>query len=302
MRKTIVLALLLVSVSLGAFASAQITWKEERSGFQFRLSSKTGEVQVAFYLFLDYEAVPACINLEVDWSIYGSQTASRALLAAEKQPASRDCCNCYSSMNTLSPFVVASPGMTFSAMVVVRDLENDLVFEKTIRYIAPLSLPTGIALKVNTPSGSTSAIDLSYVSSADLERLVAYSTSFANDYVLTASDVAVGDFLTTYAGSQVAFPVSVLVVASIGTEVATTGANLSITASYDRILFVYPAASVEAIGGLRDQLARFPDKFVGRVLTRKGAPPEGSALTIFVDDIAWPVLQAASAEKAKRKN
>ncbi len=301
MRKIAVCALLLLTVAGAASAVAKETWKEERSGFQFRLSPKTGEVQVAFYLFLDYEPVPACINLEVDWSVYGSQTASRVLLAQEKQPASRDCCHCVASMNTLSPFVAASPGGTFSAVVVVRDLENDLSFEKTIRYIAPLPLPTGIALKVNTPAASTSAIDLSYVSSTDLDRLVAYSTSFAGEYALAASGVAVGDFFTNYASSPGTFPVSVLVVASIGPEVASTGAGLAISASYDRILFVYPAASVEAIGGLRDQLAKFPDQFVGRVLTRMGTPPEGSALTVFVDDVAWSVLQAASAEKAKRK-
>jgi hypothetical protein len=301
MRKIAALALLLV-VAGTALAAEKVTWKEERSGYQFRLSPKTGEVQVAFYLFLDYESVPPCINVQVDWSIYGSQTASQVLLAEEKQPDSRDCCGCYASMSTLSPFVVVSPGANYSAMVVVRDLENGLTFEKTIRYIAPLSLPTGIALKVKTPSGSTDEIDLSSVSSADLDRLAAYWTSFGNDYVLTASDVAIGDFLSKYASSRTSFPASVLLVASVTTEVTTAGKPITLTASYDRILFVYPVVSLDAIGGLREQLARFPDEFVGRVLTRKGPPKEGSALTVFVDDVAWSILSAASAEKAKRKN
>jgi len=110
-------------------------------------------------------------------------------------------------MSTLCPFVTASPGTSYGAQVAVRDLESDLLFEKTIRYIAPLTLPTGIALKVSASSGQTKEIDLTSVSVEDLDRLAAYSRSLADDHVQTASKVTIDDFLTTYASSEKAFPV-----------------------------------------------------------------------------------------------
>jgi len=196
-----------------------------------------------------------------------------------------------------APFVMASPGATYRALVTVNDLKNGLTFQKPIQYVAPLALPTGIALKVATPSGSTSGHDLTLVPTTGLDRLVTYARSFSEDYVQTASNVPFDTFVSTCLATPKAFPASVVVVASVGIGIGSTGLQLPIAASYNRSFFVYPVLSSEAIGGLRDQLAQLAETFSGRVLTARATTPQRSAWTVLVDDGAWSVLQAAQAEQ-----
>jgi len=100
MRTFVVPVLLLLVASHRVLAAGKTTWKEERSGYQFELDSKTGETQVGFYLFLGYDPVPACVSPEATWSIYGSQSGSEVLLATRKDPPFQSCCGCASSTST----------------------------------------------------------------------------------------------------------------------------------------------------------------------------------------------------------
>jgi len=168
------------------------------------------------------------------------------------------------------------------------------------RYIAPLSLPTGVALNVSTTSGDTDEIDLSGVPDEELEELASYFTTFSTDYVQTASEVLVKDFFTIYATSDEAFPAWLLVVVSLGPNVSTSGSGISIKANYNRILFIYPVNSPAAVGGVLEQLSSFTEEFVGRVLLAKNPSDSGNAVSVFIGETAWQVLQAASQEIEQR--
>lgn len=200
----------------------------------------------------------------------------------------------------LSPFITSAAGGNYGARITVRDFANDLFYERVISYIAPLSLPTGVALSVSTTSGDTDEIDLSGVPDEELEQLASYFTTFSTDYVQTASDVSVEDFFTIYATSDEAFPAWLLVVVSLGPNVSTSGSGISIKASYNRILFIYPVNSPAAVEGVLGQLSLFNEEFVGRVLLAKNPSDSSNAISVFIGEATWPVLQAASQEIEQR--
>lgn len=116
----------------------------------------------------------------------------------------------------------------------------------------------------------------------------------------TSSDVSVEDFFAIYATSDEAFPAWLLVVVSLGPDVSTSGSGISIKASYNRILFIYPVNSPAAVEGVLGQLSLFNEEFVGRVLLAKNPSDSSNAISVFIGEATWPVLQAASQEIEQR--
>lgn len=284
-----------------AFSVLGISWEEQKAGFQFRVDPKTGETQVGFYLFLEYEPIPACTDLDYTWSVYILQDGSEEVLAEDPYRKRHPSCTGRTAwVSFLSPFITPVAGGNYGARITVRDFANDLFYERVISYIAPLSLLTGVALSVSTTSGDTDEIDLSGVPDEELEQLASYFTTFSTGYVQTASDVAVEDFFAIYATSDEAFPAWLLVVVSLGPDVSTSGSGISIKANYNRILFIYPVNSPEAVEGVLGQLSLFNEEFVGRVLLAKNPSDSSNAISVFIGETAWPVLQAASQEIEQR--
>ncbi len=301
MKRSIVFVGTVIVAACVAFSVLGTSWEEQKAGFQFRVDPKTGETQVGFYLFLEYEPIPACTDLDTTWSVYILQDGSEEVLAdyhyRKRHPS---CTGRTEWISFLSPFITPVAGGNYGARITVHDFANDLFYERVISYIAPLSLPTGVALSVSTTSGDTDEIDLSGVPDEELEQLASYFTTFSTDYVQTASDVSVEDFFTIYATSEEAFPAWLLVVVSLGPDVSTSGSGISIKASYNRILFIYPVNSPAAVGGVLEQLSLLNEEFVGRVLLAKNPSDSGNAISVFIGEIAWQVLQAASQEIEQR--
>lgn len=284
-----------------AFSVLGTSWEEQKAGFQFRVDPKTGETQVGFYLFLEYEPIPAYTDIDYTWSVYILQDGSEEVLAEDHYRKRHPSCTGRTAwVSFLSPFITPVAGGNYGERITVRDFANDLFYERVISYIAPLILPTGVALSVSTTSGDTDEIDLSSVPDEELEQLASYFTTFSTGYVQTASDVSAEDFFAIYATSDEAFPAWLLVVVSLGPDVSTSGSGISIKASYNRILFIYPVNSPAAVEGVLGQLSLFNEESVGRVLLAKNPSDSSNAISVFIGEATWPVLQAASQEIEQR--
>lgn len=297
-RIVILIGLIVVLVSLAALSAHGVSWEEEEAGFQFWVNPETGETQVAFYLRMRYDSPPACIDRIIEWTVYALGPPQEILDTYTQHY--RRICGHIGSISCVTRYVTPIPGRDYGAKIIMRDEENNLVYERFVTYTAPLALPTGTSFNVSTPSGTSEGIDFSEISDEELEPLVIYFNAFAADYVQTASDILVGDFFSTYASSEEAFPSWVWVLAALGPDVNASGGGIRIHTSYNRILFLYPLSSSAAVAGVMEQLSQFDQEFVGRVLLKREGAEGLEVASIFVGDSAWETLKAAAAEWEKR--
>jgi len=298
-RIVILIGLIVVLASLAALSAHGVSWEEEEAGAQFRVDPETGETQVAFYLRMRYDSPPACIDRIIDWTVF-ALGPPQEVLDTYTQHYRRICSGRIASISCVTRFVTPIPGRAYGAKIIIRDDENNLVYERFVTYTAPLALPTGTSFNISTPSGTSEEINFSEISDEELEPLVIYFNAFAADHVQTASDVLVGDFFSTYASSEEAFPAWVWVLATLGPDVNASGGGITIHMSYNRILFLYPLSSSAAVAGVIDQLDQFDQDFIGRVLLKREDAEGLEVASIFVGDSAWETLKAAAAEWEKR--
>ena len=283
---SIVLALLAVSVLAAS-------WQEDCFGVQFKVDSKTGSTQIGFYLFMNYDPVPNCIEITVDWSVYPVSTP-QSPLATDSHRIRRHCGGSISSVSTLSPFVTPVPGMSYAGKIVLHDAANNLAYEKQITYVSPITLPTGIGINVTTSTGKTEEIDFSGINDEQLKSLTAYYATVTRDYVQTASDIALSDFFATYSADH---PQWVFVLAQLGPQIDQTGPGISVHASYNHLFFLYRIDGLEATAAVTEQLKDFQNDFVGSVWLAKG---DDAPQAVFMDKQAWKILQASDKEWSKR--
>jgi len=283
---SIVLALLAVSVLAAS-------WQEDCFGVQFKVDSKTGSTQIGFYLFMNYDPVPNCIEITVDWSVYPVSTP-QSPLATDSHRIRRHCGGSISSVSTLSPFVTPVPGMSYAGKIVLHDAANNLAYEKQITYVSPITLPTGIGINVTTPTGKTEEIDFSGINDEQLKSLTTYYATVTRDYVQTASDIALSDFFATYSADH---PQWVFVLAQLGPQIDQTGPGISVHASYNHLFFLYRIDGLEATAAVTEQLKDFQNDFMGSVWLAKG---DDAPQAVFMDKQAWKILQASDKEWSER--
>jgi len=288
---SIVLALLGVSVLAAS-------WQQDRSGVQFKVDSKTGSTQIGFYLFMNYNPVPNCIEITVDCSLYPVSTP-QSPLATDSHRIRRHCGGGISSLSTLSPFITPVPGMSYGGKIVLHDVANNLTYEKQITYVASITLPTGIGINVTTPTGKTEEIDFSDLNDEQLKSLTTYYATVTTNYIQTASDIALSDFFATYSSDH---PQWVFVLAQLGPQIDQTGPGISVHASYNHLFFLYLIESLEAAAAVTEQLKDFQNDFAGSVWLAKGETGSDAPQAVFMDKQAWKILQASDKEWSERND
>ncbi|MEA3238520.1 MAG: hypothetical protein U9Q94_01855 [Candidatus Bipolaricaulota bacterium] len=280
MKKALVtLGILSMVLSLLGVNVLAISWQEDRSGVQFKVDSKTGSTQIGFYLFMNYNPVPNCLEMTVNWTVY--QVASPdSPLASDSHRIRRHCGGRIASVSTLSPFITPVPGMSYAGKIVLHDVANNLTYEKQITYVAPITLPTGIGINVTTPTGKTEEIDFSNINDEQLKTLTTYYATVTTDYVQTASDVTLSDFFAIYSADR---PQWVFVLAQLGPQVNQTSPGISVHASYNQLFFLYHIDGLEAAVAVTKQLRDFQDDFMGSVWLANGKTADDAPQAVFMD-------------------
>ena len=295
-KALVIIGVVVITVSLLSMLSLAAGWQEDRSGVQFKVDNKTGNIQAGFYLFMNYKPIPKCFEIMVDWSVYPLSSPD-VPLATDSHRIRKHCGGRIASVSTLSPFITIVPGVSYVGKIRLHDVTNNLSYEKEITYVSPVTLPTGIGINITTPKGKTEEIDFSDISDADLKSLTTYYSTITAGYIQTASNVALADFFSAYSADQ---PQWVFVIAQLIPPIDQAGPGISVHASYNRLFFLYLIEDQRGGAAVAEQLSEFHNDFTGSIWLVKDKPASAVPLVVFMDNEAWKILEASITESKKR--
>jgi len=295
MKRSIALAML-VFVGLSVLVSA-VEWAEFQAFPAVAPDPFTGTPSLIFSLGLSYDERPDQMHIRTSWEIYVVEDGEHVLLEsyARTSPEMRGAEKVYPA----SPRVSIETGKRYLATVVVEDLVNDLRHEHAFDFLAPLSLPLGIHL---VGADGSEAYDLTGLPDEELEELVLLHRLLANDYDRVAEGVEIATMLSDHSGDEENYPMSALLIPTDGLSSEVGPEDVPITLTVAQILFVYSIPSSDAVAGFEDQVADFERKFAGFVYVGPGGEGFGTGKVIFLHEPVWAVLEAASAEHARRRD
>ena len=286
---------MLVLVGLSLLVSA-VEWTEFQAFPAVAPDPFTGAPSLIFSLGLAYDERPDQMRIRTSWEIYVVEDGEQVLLEsyARTSPEMRGAGNVYPA----SPRVSIEAGERYLATVVVEDLVNNLRHNHTFDFLAPLSLPLGIHL---VGSDGSEAYDLTGLQDEELEELVLLHRLLVADYERVAEGVDIAAMLSDYGGDEESYPMSALLIPTDGlpTEVGPEDAPITLTVA--QILFIYSISSSDAVAGFEDQVSDFEREFAGLVYVGPGGEGLGAGKVIFLHEPVWAVLEAASAEHARRE-
>lgn len=290
-RRAVTLAL--VGLAL-ASAAATASLKEVRTSSDLAVDPKTGSPAVYFNAILEYDPRPENADLVISWTTYVLESGREQVVEATSRTSHQD--PAPGKLYLMSPAVLVEPGKTYGAHLVLEDSANRLTYRKDFRYLAPLVVPIGLRLQGWDGSG---AVDLTGVPDEELEDLVTIY-NHVKTYVQTASEVELKVFLSTAMAPVQTFPAVVMVIPNAGLS-ETYGVTKGVTITVGQFFVMYVLPSANELAALRTQVAAFErDDIRGRVYLGNGDLGTLTATCAYIDEIAWTVLQAASAEWTKR--
>ncbi len=280
---------LLLLVCVAAAASL----KEVETSADLAVDPKTGNPAVYFNAVLEYDPRPEQADLSFSWTLYvleggREETVSSTSRTSEQDPAP-------GKVYLMSPALLVEPGKTYGAHLVLQDSANGFSYRKDFRYLAPLVVPIGLRLE---GWDGSSAVDLTGVADEELEELVTIY-NHVKTYEQTASEVELTMFLSASFAPVQTYPAVVMVVPNAGLS-TTYGGTQGVTLTVGQFFVMYVLPSANELGALRAQVAGFERTISGAVYLGGGDLGTVTAVCAYIDEIAWFVLQAASAEWAKR--
>ncbi|MFC2099479.1 hypothetical protein ACFLSF_01435, partial [Candidatus Bipolaricaulota bacterium] len=223
-RRAILAAGLLILLCAVPALSAE--WTEFQAFPAVTTDPATGAPSLIFSLGLAYDVPPSRMQIRTSWEVYVEQDGEHVLLEsyARTSPAMGGARNVYSA----SPRVPIEVGGRYVATAVIQDLINNLTYERTFDFLAPLSLPLGIHIE---GWDGSEAMDLTGLPDEELEELVLLHQLLAGSYELAGEGVELASMLADYAGLEESYPIAALLIpaAGLSTEVGPEETPLTIT-------------------------------------------------------------------------
>ncbi len=291
-------AIPLIAVSLVlllGYASLAVEIAEVKTEISVATDDETGAPVLRFTVWLEYNPVPPHFSFFTSWTTYTMADGTETLLQFEERPE-RDSPGVRLLFSS-SPWIPIEPGKLYSAAFHFADTVHGLTFDRTFTYTAPTSLPIGIRLR---QWDGSETIDLSGVPDEEIEELALYYQGLSDDYSVSSEEIALEAFLDGLAGSADSFPVSIILVPTAGLQIRIGNPSRQGSLNIGQIAYLYILPDRDAIPGFRDQLAQFDREFSGLSFTNAGSNLVLGAKTVFVETIAWEVLEAAELELTSR--
>ncbi len=290
MRRAVVLGFLLLwGVSWASMAAL----KELRASSDLGVDPKTGNAAVFFNVVLEYDPRPERADLSFSWSLYVLEGGREVTVETSARTSLQDPAPGKVYL-TSSPLPV-EPGKTYGAHLVFQDTANSFSYRKDFRYLAPLVVPIGLRLE---GWDGSSGVDLTGVPDEELEDLVTVYQHL-RQYVQTASEQAFETFLTAQIPPEQAYPAVAMLIPTAGLS-TTYGGTKGVTLTVGQFFVLYVIPSADGVAAMRAQVASFDGPITGAVYVGNGDLGLVTAVRAFVDEIAWLVLQEASAEWTRR--
>ncbi len=288
MRRGMCTAAVWMLVAGLAFSAAGVTWTETDASHSVTSHPRTGEPILTFSVWMEYDAAPRCMALRTEWTMSVVENGSEEVLVKDARPERRNCVG-ISKFFSLSPAVEAIPGRHYRATLRLEDTQNELIHERSFDYVTPDPLPAGGLAET---SGETPTVNSGGVRS----RIAEYFDTLSTDYRQTATAVFLAEFFSDYAASQEDFPVMIFV-APVSDAGQTAGeGGTAPNEQINRVVFFFTIPSPNTgnivVKQLEDEEDEGKAEIVGRVFVRDGDSSLG-AVTVFVHEATWGVLQAA---------
>jgi len=291
MRK---LTVLLAILALFAVAVAAVTW-EEVSLTATPTGGPDGQAMVLFNVHLQYDEAPSRADLSFGWTVTEGSASTGTEVAAFYRSTTFP--GGSANLNLGSGHVPIEPGKRYVARVTVNDAANDLHYEGTITYTAPLVLPVGIILY---GANGAEEIGLDGVPDEELEEMATTYDLLRSNYTKVEEDVTLADFFSQHATGADAFPAAVYLIPLQGDETTFGTDSSPVSFRITPAMYAYPIEDRGAGNDLLNQLAVYEKVYTGTVYEGDGIEAAFGAKLIFVGDIAWDVLAAAKTEEQSR--
>jgi hypothetical protein len=293
--KTVAWIALLILL-LSGVSSLAYELKETNIEITVAADPETGQSRLRFTVWLEYAPVPRQIIFNRTWTTFVQDGSVQTVLeiAERLEFESPGVRRLYST----SPWIPIEAGKHYGASLHYEDTVNGVAYDRTLTYIAPVSLPTGIRLR---GWDGSETIDLSQVPDEEIEELALYHSGLSNSYTTNQDTVSLNSLLEDIANADDSFPVAIFLVPTAGLQVllGTSGQRGTLNVSQFAYLYVLPGE--DAIGGFLDQLEFFDREFNGIAFVSTGGTPVLGAQTVFVDTMSWEILKAASLELSSRQ-
>lgn len=292
MRTTATCILIVLVAGLGA---AALGWTEIAAMATVTTGSDGGPA-IVFTIQLEYDRRPSSADVSFGWTIYDLDKGQE--LEEYSFYRSTTLTGGALRLSFASARVPVVPGTRYRGRVVVDDAANDLQYRRDIDYTAPVVLPVGLVL---SGTNDTEEIPLGDVPDEEIEEMAtAYDllqASFSHD----AEGVTLEAFFAEVAIDSASYPAAVYVVPVQGDESPFGTQNSPVTFRITPSLYAYPVPDPSAASALLEQLSAYDRTFVGLVFSSED-PQAGlfDAVSVFVGETAWRVLEAAKAEETRR--
>lgn len=291
-RSTIGLAILLLWAG-AVVASAE--WNEIQAVYGITTHPSTGAPILTFSVGLSYDPIPDEIRVDVEWTIVEIRDGVERVVDTLERTISPP--RGPRTLFSASPSIAIAPGMRYRAYVELTDTINDLDYARTIEYLAPISLPTGISLR---DLEDTEEFDMTGVPDDALAQLAAYHDALTSAYAVEEEAIELNAFLASLRTDPERFPAMVLLVPTFDPDAPPPATEGSFEIRIGHSLQVYALPDSAAIAGLTDQLAPYETVFSGRSFTGEGTETLAMARSVYVGDYTWRVLAAAAIERDRR--
>ena len=272
-------------------------WNEIQAVYGITTHPSTGAPILTFSVGLSYDPIPDDIRVEVEWTVVEVRDGAEHVIDTLERTVSPP--RGPRTLFSASPSVPIAPGGRYRAYVELTDTINDLDYTRTIEYLAPISLPTGISLR---DLEDTEEFDMTGVSDEDLALLAAYYDALMSEYTLEEETIELNAFLATLRSDAERFPAMVLLVPTFDPDAPPPAKEGSFEIRIGHSLQVYALPDSAAIAGLTDQLAPYETVFSGRSFTGAGTDVLAMARSVYVGEYTWRVLTAATVERDRRES
>ena len=294
-RHTFSIALAMLLLWMGAVV-ATAEWNEIQAVYGITTHPSTGAPILTFSVGLSYDPVPESIRVEVQWTVVEVRDGTEHVIDTLERTVSPP--RGPRTLFSASPSVPIAPGGRYRAYVELADTVNDLDYARTIEYLAPISLPTGISLR---DLEDTEEFDMTGVPDEELAQLAAYYEALTSEFTVEEEAIELNAFLAALRSDPDRFPALVLLVPTFDPDAPPPSTEGSFEIRIGHSLHVYSLPDSAAIAGLTDQLAPYETTFAGRSFTGEGSEMLSMARSVYVGDYTWRVLAAAASERNRRE-
>jgi hypothetical protein len=281
-------------LALASLAVVAVTWEEMDWSAAVAPDPKTGTPALYFTVVIEYKPTPNTFALETSWVLFEELEGTEQVVDAYTKRSSVG--GSIRRIYAMSSGIPVKPGGVYGAHLSLVDSVNGLRFSRDFRYVVPMVVPIGLRLE---GWDGSAGVDLTGVADEELEQL-ATLYQHLRAYSKQEEGVSLEAFVGTSLPEEEAYPSVVLLVPTAGLSTTLSDGRQGVTLTVGQSLTMYVVPASSAASALLEQVSIYGKDFEGFVYRGSGDLGMTSGVRVFIDEMAWLVLEGAEAEWTRR--